>query len=421
VKFRAITLITGLLLAQRALAQETALPELREAAKKAPSDVAAQLALGRALIKAGRLSEAETPMRAAVRLGKGSIEVLYEAMRVRFASDDYAKARAGCQELIKKDKNNVLSQVCMARAFLVWRRASRADEHIDNALKADPGNYEAQLVLGDQKRIQGEYERARAAYEEALKRKPQGVEAELGLGLVYALENKTEPALLAFRKANALDPSDPGIQYELGQRLQGAEAVAFLQKAVAGRLSWPAAELSLAIAQLRAGDAKSAEAGLEAFLKRNRNSPVAVAEHGTALVALGRYDEAEPVLKQALQLVPNDYDTSLALAQLYEHTNRYEEAFSQYRNAADLKRESPVPLIAAAKLGLSLKRPLLSGALLDKALERTPRSAEVLALYGDVLAANGDSKAAREHYQRALAGEGPLDRPAVQKRMAELK
>jgi tetratricopeptide (TPR) repeat protein len=414
-------LITGLLLARSARAQETAVADLREAATKAPNDVAAQIALGRGLIKAGRLSEAEMPMRAAVRLSKGSIEVLYEAMRVRFASGNYAKARAGCQELIKKDKDHVLSQVCMARAFLVWRRSSRADEHIDKALKADPGNYEAQLVLGDQKRIEGKYEPARAAYEEALKRNPRGAEAELGLGLVYALQNKTEPALAALRKANALDASDPDIQYELGQRLQGAEAVALLQRAVAGRHNWPAAELALAIAQLKAGDAQSAEAGLQAFLQRNKNSPVAVAEHGAALVALGRYDEAEPVLKKALQLVPNDYDTSLALAQLYEHTNRYEDAFSQYRNAADLKRESPVPLVAAAKLGLSLKRPLLSGALLDKALERTPRSAEVLALYGDVLAARGDSKAAREHYQRALAGEGPLDRPAVQKRLAELK
>jgi Tfp pilus assembly protein PilF len=64
---------------------------------------------------------------------------------------------------------------------------------------------------------------------------------------------------------------------------------------------------------------------------------------------------------------------------------------------------------------------LLSGALLDKALERAPRSAEALALYGEVAAQRGDTKAARDYLQRALQGEGAIDTAAVRKRLAELK
>jgi hypothetical protein len=45
----------------------------------------------------------------------------------------------------------------------------------------------------------------------------------------------------------------------------------------------------------------------------------------------------------------------------------------------------------------------------------------VLALYGEVLARRGDPKTARDYLQRALQGEGSLDRAAVQKRLAELK
>src|SRR5258706_11954084 len=131
--------MAGLLWAGSAWAQETVLPELREAAKKAPTDVGVQVALGRALIEAGRMPEAEAQMRAAVRLSKSSIETMYDAMRVKFASESagtnsssaYSKARAGCQDLVKKDPKHVLSQVCMARAFLLWRRSSRAQEFID--------------------------------------------------------------------------------------------------------------------------------------------------------------------------------------------------------------------------------------------------------------------------------------------------
>jgi tetratricopeptide (TPR) repeat protein len=309
----------------------------------------------------------------------------------------------------------------MARAFLVWRRASRASEHIDAAIAADPNHYETQLVLADSRRVQGDFAGALTAYQAALALKPSSADAQLGLGLVHALAGRNTEALAALRKAHELSRTDPDVLLELGRRLSGAEAVAMLQQAVSGRPKWPEAELALATAQLKAGDAASAEAKLKALLKQSPDSPIAIAQHGAALVALGRYEEAEPKLKRALELIPNDFDTAFALAMLYEHTKRHEEAFTQYRNASDLKRENPDPLIAAARLGLALERPLLAGALLDKALERTPRSAQVLALYGEVLARRGDPKAARDFLQRALQGEGPLDRAAVQKRLAELK
>jgi tetratricopeptide (TPR) repeat protein len=413
--------MAGVLAAHPALAQETALSELGDAARAAPNDLAAQVALGRALIEAGRLSEAEAQMKSAVRAGNGSIEALYEARRVDFATDDYKKVKAGCQQLSAKDKNHVLTHVCMARAFLVWRRASRAFDHLDKALAVDPGNYEARLAFADAKRVQGDFEGAKKAYEETLVLKPNAAEAHHGVALVHAVQNRADLALAALRKAHALDPRDPDIQFELGRRVQGAEAVQLLGKALAGRPRWPAAQLELAGAQLRAGDATSAETALQALIKANPNDPVTIARHGAALAALGRDAEAEPVLRRALELVPNDYPTALSLAQVYERTERYEEAFTQYRNAADVKRESAQPLIAAARLGLELKRPLLSGALLEKALEREPRSAQALVLYGDVLAARGDKKAARERYQLALKGEGTLDRAAVQRRLDALK
>jgi len=148
-----------------ALAQESALGELRAAAKQSPNDLNAQIALGRGLIEAGRLPEAEAQMKTVVRLTQGSVEGLYEAMRVTFATDDYRKSRAGCRDLVKKDEKHALSQVCMARAFLVWRRASRAFEYIDKALAADPSNYEAQLADADAKRMQGDFAAALAGYQ----------------------------------------------------------------------------------------------------------------------------------------------------------------------------------------------------------------------------------------------------------------
>jgi hypothetical protein len=63
---------------------------------------------------------------------------------------------------------------------------------------------------------------------------------------------------------------------------------------------------------------------------------------------------------------------------------------------------------------------VLANGWLEKALERAPRSGEVLALLGEAWAARGDKKAAREHLQRALAAEGG-DKAAAKKRLAELQ
>ena len=228
------TLALGLLTAGSAAAQEGALPALRQAAKNAPSDAAAQTALGRALIEAGRLKEAEAPLRAASKLAQGSVESLYELARVQFATGDYKRSRKACNELSAKDANHVLSHVCQARALLVWRRASRAFEFLDKAIAAQPGNAEAQLALADAKRLQGEFAAAIDAYQKLIASAPSA-DAYLGLALVHAVQNRNAEAVAALEKAYALDNDDPDVLYELGRRISGARAVELLRKALAGR------------------------------------------------------------------------------------------------------------------------------------------------------------------------------------------
>ena len=402
------------------LAQESALPALRQAAKAAPADAAAQAALGRAMIEAGRLKEAEAQLRSASKLAKDSIESLYDLARVQFATGDYKLSRKACRDLTAKDPKHVLSHVCDARALLVWRRASRAFEHLDKAMAIAPGNAEAQLALADARRMQGDFPGAIDAYQKLIASAPSA-DALLGLALVHAVQARNGEAVAALEKAYALDRDDPDVLFELGRRVSGPRAVELLKGALAGRPAWPEAELELAIAQLKAGDAATAEPALRAVRKKLPGNPVAVAQHASALVALGRYQEAEPELLSALKAIPNDYDAALALARLYENTNRHEEAFTQYRAAGDLKRESPEALLMAARLGVRLQRATLATALLEKALERAPRNAELLALYGEVLLSRGDKKGAKEQLTRALAGEGPIDRAAVQKKLSQLK
>ena len=110
-----------------------------------------------------------------------------------------------------------------------------------------------------------------------------------------------------------------------------------------------------------------------------------------------------------------------SLADLLAQKQDYEGAFEQYRLAADLDPRSPVALLSATRLALTVNRDVLAAGFLDRLLEAHPDLAAGLALYGDVMKARADRNAARDYYQRALRGRGELsDRPRVEAAIREL-
>jgi len=407
-------------LAAPAAAQLQALPGLKQAAQSAPRNAEAQRAYGRALIRAGRYDDAERQMKQLVKLQEESFESMYELARVRFEEGDYKKARAACHAMNMKDSKQLLSQLCMAQAFLAWRRASRANEHLQAALAIDPNHYETLLALGDARRMEGATADSQAAYEKALQVNPSSSAAHLGLGRLQLANNKPEAARASLQKARELDPADPEVLYELGKLEKGALAVELLNSALAARVDFPEAVLALGHAKLANGELAGARTHFEQVLKKGEEGS---AVFGLAQIALAEGDtaKAEPQLKRAAELLPSEQGVALALAKLYEKTNRDEEAFAEYQRAATLKLKDPEPLVASARLARRLKRTLLAGAFLDKAIERAPRHAQALAERAELFAELGDKARAREYYQRALDGDGTLDRAAVSNRLAAVK
>jgi tetratricopeptide (TPR) repeat protein len=376
---------------------------------------------GRSLIRAGRLKEAEEVLRQSAQQRGQSIEALYDLARVKFASGDYQKSRMSCKALVDKAPQAALSNLCMARAFLVWRRATRAAEYVAKAREADPNRAEVFQVLGDVKRLEGDLRASKAAYQEVLRIDPRDPDAQFGLGQLYLVTPDPDSAQRAFRAALDQEPEWPDALYELGRLSSGAEAIQLLQRAVTARPNWPEARLALGAAQLEVGAVASAEALFRDVLKTYPSHPMAHARLGMVLEAKHDYVNAEAELKRGLAGLPNDADAALALARVYANTERAEDAFEAYRNAASLERSGSRALIEAGTYALKLNRNTLAQAYLEKALERTPSSAVAQARYADALLARGDKAKAKEHYRLALSGQGTVDRQDVQRRLNALK
>jgi tetratricopeptide (TPR) repeat protein len=412
--------LTTALLPADAGAQETDLAALRQAARENRRDADAQTRLGLALLRAGHYRDAERTLKTAARLHDHSIESLYDVARVAFAREDYRRSRAACRQLERRYRGQSLTHVCRARAFLVWNRSGRAFEELERATAAGGDHFEAHLALGDAYRLRAQVSEAEQAYRRAIQANGQRPEPHLGLGLLYANARRTDDAVRALRAALRLDGDDPEIQYELGKLLEGEEARRLLRQAVAGRPDMAAAQSALGELELKAGNAEAAKAAFEAALEAQPRDAAALAGLGQVALQAGEHDEAMARFNQALEVVPNDGHVTFLIGQLHEAKDEHREAYEHYRRAAAIAPNNPEALLAAASLALEQDRDVLASGFLDNLLRVHANLAAGLELYGDAMKARGDRERAREYYQRALRGDGPIDRAAVQRKLREV-
>jgi tetratricopeptide (TPR) repeat protein len=399
-------------------AQATELDRLGAAARAAPRDYDAVRAHGMALLRAGNFREAERVLGRAARLGpRGSLEPLFDVARAAIDSHDHRAAERACRAMGRIEKAAVLTYVCNARADLVWNRSARAFEEIEAALALDGSHYESLFALGEAHRLRAAVSDAEVAYQRASTARPTSAEPHLGLGRLYFAAGRSEDAIRSLRRALELDPTWPEVQYELGRALpssSGDEARRLLEQATTGRPGWAEATVALGDARLSGSMATEAEAAYRAAIAIDDDLAAPHVGLGQALIARNEWAAAETALARALELVSNDATATLAMGDVLAHTDREEEAFTTYRRASDLDPRNPEGLLRAARLALERHRDVLASGFLDRLLERMPDNAAGLTLYGDVMVARSDRPHAREYYERALRGSGPVDRPYLE-------
>ncbi|MFT3923430.1 MAG: tetratricopeptide repeat protein [Myxococcales bacterium] len=321
-------------------AQAGELPALEAAAKAAPKDLAAQSALGRAYLRAGRFADAAKQFERAEGLAPLDPQAVTQRAEVAIAQGDYKQARNQCKKLFKEQKGSALAHVCMARAFLAWNRSERAFEELAAATAQDPNLGEAQLVLGHAHRIRNQVAEAETAYKRGKENRGLAAEAGLGLGRLYAAAGQKDDAVASLREALSLDPLWPEIQYELGVLLGSTpEARNLLAQAVAGRPGWADAARALGDAQRQAGELAGAEDGYRKALATDRNMLAAHLGLAEVLLAKAQPAEAEAEVKAALALVANDARATLLLAEIQVKQGLVDEGIDTFRHAADLRSQ----------------------------------------------------------------------------------
>ncbi len=424
-RFSAAMVVAGCLglgLASAANAQVSEIASKRAAVKTAPRDASAQTALGVVELRAGHFAESKRAFEAAANLSKGDPRAAMRVAEVAIAQGDYKAAKNLCRKLFpERGTPSPVAHVCMARAYLAWNRSSRAFEDLDKALALDATSSEAQLVLGHAHRLRAAVSESETAYNKAKEDPALQAEASLGLGKLYAAAGRKPEAMTALREALSREPAWPEVQLELGLLLGNTEeARTLLSSALAGRPGWSEAARALGDARRDAGDLAGAESAYREALKADATLAPAYAGLGEVLFRSGRLDEAQSALEKSLMLVASNARAALVLAEVLNKQGKVDDAVEQFRHAADLEPRDPTGLVRATELLLAAQRATLAAGFLDRLLGTHPNLARGLALYGDVMLQRGDKTAAKNFYERALKGQGPVDRGHVEKALSSL-
>lgn len=247
-----------------------------------------------------------------------------------------------------------------ALALGLATRERNRDYRSDVAIWTDtaqhrPNNPRAHLALGSALAMEWKNEDAALQFEEALKIDPGDFEARRNLGLAYYHLGRADEALAEYRTIAPPTPDSAALHYDIGLALD-----------LAGRTPEAAGEYARAV-ELNPGDTE-AHNNLGSALFRTGHPTDAVAQYGLALAlspnsarvhfnlaitlaSMGGVQRAMGEYREALRIDPAYAEAHNNLGSLLEETGDTAGALAEYREAARIKPDYAMARANLARLG----------------------------------------------------------------------
>jgi len=177
----------------------------------------------------------------------------------------------------------------------------------NEAVRADPANVEAKLLLGIAFSKIGETESAAASFEEALHLDGNNFVAALNLASCYAKLGRSAPAEETLEMAMSIAPTERGLERLMELQIENGRPTAALttgEKAISLKLAGARTHLKLARASTDLGDDIGAAKQFALALEQDPGLAEIYLERGFWHQSRGTFGEAETDFKRAIQLDP---------------------------------------------------------------------------------------------------------------------
>jgi tetratricopeptide (TPR) repeat protein len=282
---------------------------------------------------------------------------LVSKAQARQQSGDAAAAETLCREALALSPDHKGALGVLGMMLYGAARTGEAHEVFDRLTQLEPQEPLHWMNLGTARRALGQYDDALKAFMLAAELGETSADFFYNVGLTHLDRHDYEAARAVLRRATELAPKDAAIRFEYAkacyESLQTEEAVAALE-------GWQHLE------------------GIDASM---------LAGIGQRLMNLGEAQSAEAAVRRLAQAGPLDPRARLTLAQIYERTNRLEEASALVAQLAQdpRSRELGGELLAtqaqlAQRRGEHAEAVTLFERCLDQRLEFHTRHFELFAL-----------------------------------------
>jgi tetratricopeptide (TPR) repeat protein len=410
--------------------------QLRKIISIAPDFARAHLALGKALLHDGKVSDAVAELRETTRLDATSGEAHYQLGLALARSGQQEEAAAEVRkgrELSSADERNQNAEldVSEARAAIQKGELQEAESKFRHALKLQPNSPVAEHLLGMTLEKEGNTEGAVAAYQKAVELNPGDMTARQSVSRLKPAEappaqTSTSPDLDGSASESRTAEDDPAKisefeNYIRDSRYSEVEPLIATYVKEHPNSSWGWYALGYTeFAQKKIGDSiKSLAQSLSVNVKNADAHKIL----GRDLMAIGRFDAAQTEFEQAIRYAPNSSESYYDLGKLYSLQDNWLAARKQFEEAIRLE---PGYIEAIDSLGFTQEA--LSD---DDAALRTYQEAIALneERHGKFVAAHvnlsayynrtGNPAKALEYAQKALELDTKSDSAWFQKARAE--
>ncbi len=220
------------------------------------------------------------------------------------------------------------------RALLLLDKNDDALDELRKAVQLDPDTARFHISLGNGLHKNGDINKAQLEFRAALKSAPDDPEANTLLGMALRDQGEYDEAKSYLDKAIQLDPKNGRAYFELGvlynKQLKQTEAEEAFGKAV--KYSPNESLFWYAYGEIYRVQSRNEEA-INAYRRAvdlDPPFPKAIGKLGQVLVLAKQYDDAEPVLIQAIRREPKAAINYLNLGAVYQAKKKPRQAIDNY-------------------------------------------------------------------------------------------
>ncbi|MBR4824388.1 MAG: tetratricopeptide repeat protein [Spirochaetaceae bacterium] len=334
------------------------------------------------------------------------ISILSEMGKVYVGSGNDEEALKYYSRVLELDDKNFTA---IDNIGSIYRRLGRYQDSVDilnKAFEIDKDSIATYYNLGQTYKVMERYDDAIKCFEHVLEKNPNDVLAHNHLGCIYALQNNHEKALELFNKALRIDANHPIIHYNsatsyeaLGKYEEAEEAY---ENALRKKPGWIEAMMSLARLHHVCGHDDQAEEILRQAINLAYNNPEVHTALGNLLLHKERYEEAGNEFDKALSLNKEFVDALSGKISSLEKLGRKDDAYDLLLQMEQIGPDDVNLTLQCAHFLMNIGKYNESSKRIRKILDIDPNNADALALLGEYLLINGEDTKALHCFEKAV-------------------